>query len=566
MLDSVVVTHTLPLVTLTLLLGLTLQTVSAQRCTDYVAVDGKLLNDAELGGAVACYFGDEEGAQRAYVRTDLVTAALGLESDYLPDTGRLLFERAGVRVELAATDDVAAALSPQPEALTVAGKARRGRSAVLAGSSFLPLAEIVGAFGGATSWNRKASLVVIDFSAPAPAAEAAPEPERAAAEVPPAEPASPPTGPLRQLGAPRYAVHEDGYTRVAVDVPAGLETTLAVDESNFIVLFDAARAEPYEVTPDGKQLSSLGYREVGSSGVLALIVETNYPLGANGRGFEVGRLPAAGGGETLYVDFAPSLRGERVARVEALPGRELAAVQRPRNVPKVVVIDPGHGGYDPGTLSEYVVEKDLVFAVGLLLRDELERRGVRALMTRDDDTFMELEDRAAFAVPSEHNLFVSLHANAARANAEGIETYVFGQPQNDSVIDLAVLENGGGDVGRARTAASREDAASIDGDLLREENLSYSTALADTVQEDLVAVTGSENRGVKQNYFVVIRDARVPAVLVELGFVDSPVEGPKLASNDYRQTLATALADGIEAFLAQGGTLATSGQDGTDAP
>ena len=142
----------------------------------------------------------------------------------------------------------------------------------------------------------------------------------------------------------------------------------------------------------------------------------------------------------------------------------------------------------------------------------------------------------------------------------------FGEPQDDSLIELAVLENGGGDLGRARTAASRADAASIDGDLLREENLSYSTALADTVQEDLVSVTGSQNRGVKQNYFVVIRDARVPAVLVELGFVDSPVEGPKLASDEYRRTLATALADGIEAFLAQGGTLASSGRDGTDAP
>lgn len=562
MLDSDVVTHTLPRTMLILLLGLTLQAALAQRCTDYVAVDGKLLDAAE-GGAVACYFGDGEGAKNAYVRTDIVTAALGLESDYLPDTGRLLFEKGGVRVEVAATDDVAAALAPRPEAMTVGGAARRGRSAVLAGSSFLPLAELVGAFGGATSWNPKASLVVVDFSAPAP--------EAATAAVPPAEPATesasvPPSGPLRQLGAPRYAAHEDGYTRVAVDVPAGLEYTLAVDEGNFIVLFGGARAEPYEVTPDGEQLASLGYREVGSSGVLALIAGATYPLGANGRGFEVGRLPAAGGGETLYIDFAPNLRGERVARVKALPGRELAAAQRPADVQKVVVIDPGHGGHDPGAVGEYVVEKDLVLGVGLLLRDELERRGIRVELTRDDDTFMELEDRAAFAVPSEHNLFVSLHANAAEASAEGIETWVFGQPQDDSLIDLAVLENGGGDVGRARTAASIENAASIDGDLLREENLSYSTALADTVQEDLVEVTGSRNRGVKQNYFVVIRDARVPAVLVELGFVDSPLEGPKLATESYRHTLATALADGIEAFLAQGGTLASSGRDGPDAP
>ena len=133
---------------------------------------------------------------------------------------------------------------------------------------------------------------------------------------------------------------------------------------------------------------------------------------------------------------------------------------------------------------------------------------------------------------------------------------MFGEPQDDSLIDLAVLENGGGEVGRTRTARAQETAASIDGDLLREENLTYSTVLADNVQGDLVDVTGSANRGIKKNYFVVIRDARVPAVLVELGFVDSADEGPKLAEGGYQDTLAEALADGIEAFLAQGGALA----------
>lgn len=550
-----------------ILVPTTLPTAFAQRCSDFVAVDGALLE-----GAAACYFGPGEGAENAYVRTDLVTAALGLESDYLPETGRLRFEKARTRVELLATDDVAAALSPKPGTLVVGGEAEAGRSAILAGSSYLPLAEIVGAFGGTVSWNDAARLALVDFSAPLPEASPERDPAPLAAVTPDATPdiTGPETtssGPVEpataELDAPRYAAHDEGYTRVAVDVPAGVTYQLAVDGDNFVVLFDGARAAPYEVTPNGVELVSLGYRTVGNGGVLALIAGTSYPLAATGQGFEVGVLDAENGGRTLYIDFAPGLWGEEVAPLADLSTRELAAVQRPQDVQKTVVIDPGHGGRDPGASSAYVTEKELVLSVGLLLRDELESRGIRVEMTRDDDSFVELEDRAAFAVPSEHNLFVSLHANATGSgDAEGIETWVFGEPQDSSLIDLAVLENGGGEVGRRRTAQAQETAASIDGDLLREENLSYSTSLAHNVQEDLVDITGSYDRGTKKNYFVVIRDARVPAVLVELGFVDNPDEGAKLAEASYQETLAEALADGIETFLAQGGAVASLGRSG----
>lgn len=508
----------------------------------------------------ACYFTAAEGAEHAYIRTDLLTAALGLESDYLPETGTLRFQKGGVTVDLAATDDVAAALSQRPEALRVAGQPRVSRSAVLAGSSYLPLAEIVRAFGGETAWNGVASLVLVDFSDPLPAAATPEAGAPKAVREPPSETASATSasdssGTL--LDPPRYGVHE-GYTRVAVNVPAGVPYRLAVDGKNFVVLFGSARAEPYTLTPDGAQLSSLGYARVGGGEALALIVGTTYPLSAAGKGFEVGTLEAEDG-EVLYIDFGPARRGGRVGNLSELAAEGLATVKRPSNVQKTVVIDPGHGGYDPGALSDYVVEKDLVLAVGLLLRDALEARGIRVEMTRDDDTYVELEDRAKFAVPSEHNLFVSLHANATEtAGAEGIETWVFGEPQDASLIDLAVLENGGGEVGLERTEAAQAAVASIDGDLLLEENLTYSTLLAESVQRDLIGLTGSQNRGVKHNYFVVIRDARVPAVLVELGFVDHPVEGPKLAEAGYQEMLAEAVADGIEAFLARGGALASS--------
>ncbi len=534
---------------LTLLASAVLQTALAQRCTDFVAVDGTLLGDKV---AAACYFGPAEGAKNAYVRTDLVTAALGLESAYLPDTGQLRFEKDDKRVELLATEDVEAALAKRPDALVVAGEAEAGRSAILAGNSYLPLTDIVRAFGGTVSWNAAARLALVDFSVPAPVA--APEVVRDPAPAPALDPN------LSELAAPRYAAHAEGYTRVAVDVPAGVTYQLAVDGDNFIVLFDGARAAPFEVTPNGAQLVSLGYSTVGnggSNGGLALIAGTGYPLTAAGKGFEVGVLPGEGT-KTLYIDFAPGLQGKKVAQLAELSARDLAAVQRPQSVQKTVVIDPGHGGKDPGALGAFINEKDLVLAVGLRLRDKLEARGIKVEMTRDDDTFVELEDRAAFAVPSEHNLFVSLHANSTgRGDAEGIETWVFGEPQEESLIDLAVLENGGGEVGRKRTVRAQRAAMSIDGDLLREENLTYSTVLANDVQSDLVGVTGGQDRGVRKNYFVVIRDARVPAILVELGFVDSPEEGPKLAEESYKETLAEALAKGIEAFLAQGGAVAS---------
>ena len=96
--------------------ALTLPTAKAQNCTDFVAVDGAVLGD---GAPTACYFGAAEGVDNAYVRTDVVTAALGLESAYLPDTGQLRFVKGERQVDLLATDDVDAALSKRPDALVV---------------------------------------------------------------------------------------------------------------------------------------------------------------------------------------------------------------------------------------------------------------------------------------------------------------------------------------------------------------------------------------------------------------------------------------------------------------
>ena len=125
-----------------------------------------------------------------------------------------------------------------------------------------------------------------------------------------------------------------------------------------------------------------------------------------------------------------------------------------------------------------------------------------------------------------------------------------------SYIERAIKENGDGAEGQALTDEARRSARDLAGDILREAQLNYSLSLAETVQRNLVSATGARDRGVKRNLFYVIRTARIPAILVELGFTTNPDEGPLLASSAYQAKLAQGLADGLLEFLRGGGTVA----------
>ena len=216
------------------------------------------------------------------------------------------------------------------------------------------------------------------------------------------------------------------------------------------------------------------------------------------------------------------------------------------------MIDAGHGAHDPGAVSAYGQEKDVVLAVALKLRDLLVSQGIEVIMTRDTDTFLELQQRADFANPN-INIFISIHANSVnQTSANGIETWVFGVPLEQSTLSQAIQENGGGAEGAALTRDALEFANSIPGKIVQEEQLRLSLSLAEEVQNELVAATGAQDRGVKKNAFVVIRNARTAAILVELGFISSSDEGPKLISDAYQNVLAASLAKGIQNFFSGG--------------
>ena len=214
-------------------------------------------------------------------------------------------------------------------------------------------------------------------------------------------------------------------------------------------------------------------------------------------------------------------------------------------IAKTIVIDPGHGGKDPGALgSSTTHEKDIVLNISEELRDVLTKRGYTVLMTRETNRFIPLRERTKFATQHKADLFLSIHANASESSqAKGIETYYLDVNSTDKASEqIAAREN-------ANSGYSIQELESLLKGLIQESKSEDSRRLAEHVQQKLVQVTGAANRGVKHARFVVLIGAKVPSILIETGFVSNPTESRKLRTSAYQHKIATAIADGIDKFL-----------------
>jgi N-acetylmuramoyl-L-alanine amidase len=192
----------------------------------------------------------------------------------------------------------------------------------------------------------------------------------------------------------------------------------------------------------------------------------------------------------------------------------------------VVILDPGHGGQDSGAMVGGVMEKDLTLDVARRVDRLLDSQGVATLMTRLGDAYVSLADRAAIGNRVRDSIFVSIHFNEDnKPVASGVETY-FAAHQ---VTTGSVLASWLPFLSRPPSNAPKPE----------------SQSLAGFIQEALVARTGSTDRGAQAKQFFVIANVTSPAVLVEGGFLTNKDEVSKLASEDYRDQLAAAVADGI---------------------
>jgi len=248
-------------------------------------------------------------------------------------------------------------------------------------------------------------------------------------------------------------------------------------------------------------------------------------------------------GRRLVFEVFPSAN-EQPVTAAAKPENPL---QRRRKV-ETIVIDPGHGGRDSGTAGGGgLTEKTLTLRIARSLKSTLERRlPVRVVLTRSDDTYLPLETRTAIANQYDAELFISLHLNASRgSNAKGAETYFLSLQATDKSAELfAQAENtrsGGGSV---------DDLDLILWDLAQNRHLGRSQSLAKMIQSELNERMGITNRGVKQAPFRVLMGARMPAVLVEVGFLSNEEEARRLGTAEYQAELVSGLADAIARYRA----------------
>jgi N-acetylmuramoyl-L-alanine amidase len=215
-----------------------------------------------------------------------------------------------------------------------------------------------------------------------------------------------------------------------------------------------------------------------------------------------------------------------------------------------VVVDAGHGGDDEGARgARGLLEKELVLDVAQRLGKRLARRGVKVVYTRDRDVFVPLETRNSIANDARADLFVSIHANAARSEKpSGFETYFASLDASDEAArKLAERENSA--FGAAGIAPSERDPLlALLGDMIATEHLLESDEFARLAHEELLAIDGLSSRGVKQAPFVVLMGVQMPASLVEIGFVSNPEEARTLLSARRRDAIAAAIERAVIAF------------------
>jgi N-acetylmuramoyl-L-alanine amidase len=236
------------------------------------------------------------------------------------------------------------------------------------------------------------------------------------------------------------------------------------------------------------------------------------------------------------------------------PESTLALSREQDTVIDVIVIDPGHGGEDNGAIGpSKIMEKDIVLDIAKKLKDLLERDGFKVILTRDDDRFVPLGDRASIANEAGADIFLSIHCNAAEnKKARGAIAFFLADAKTDEARAAAALENS---VIKFEVQASPNGAVSdlsfIISDMVQNEYLKESADLADIIQQNIKDEADIDSRGVDQAGFFVLNKAYMPSVLVETAFISNKNDEKILKNDQKRQLIAGALRNSILQFKAK---------------
>ena len=349
----------------------------------------------------------------------------------------------------------------------------------------------------------------------------------------------------------------------------GVEATVSAFEGTTKVVFRFTQPPPFRAEKGDEQvvLRFPGVRLVPAVPELAvddprvarlLLRSGELAVVLRGKDLSTNVYPLAGP-PRLVVDVTraappPPAASGPAAAATRVPGALVVPTPAPRPEPKVVVLDPGHGGTEEGAKGPGgLLEKDVVLQLARTVRELLTARGYRVVTTRDSDASVGFQDRVAVANAAKADVFLSLHMNASRSPAaHGTEVYYLSLDASDrSAAALAEAENQAEPTPTpsAETNAALRDLDLILWDLAQNQHLTASSRLAEIIQGDFNRLLGITTRGVKQAPFRVLIGVNAPAVLVEVAFISNPEEEQKIASEEFRKSVAETLAGSLDTFF-----------------
>ena len=234
-------------------------------------------------------------------------------------------------------------------------------------------------------------------------------------------------------------------------------------------------------------------------------------------------------------------------------GKEKVQTPDTASLKRRIVIDPGHGGHDPGAVGlNGLYEKDVVLDIALKLKEILSKNPLyEVFLTRETDIYIPLEERTAIANKKKADLFISIHANASPTRkAKGVETYLLNWTDNDEANRVAARENKISLKKMREMNRQMDELGDILGDLERQMKRDESVNLAHQIQNSIITTLDNrEDLGVKWAMFFVLFGARMPSVLVEVSFISNPEEERLLSNVSYRSQIAHAIADGLNRYF-----------------
>ena len=376
------------------------------------------------------------------------------------------------------------------------------------------------------------------------------------------------------VGPPRRAERAEAAPAIAAAVDVATEggkTRFTVTLSKAVAARAFAMERPDRIILDLPEVTFHLPSEAGRAKE-GLIASFRYGLFAPGRSrvvieltqpAQVTRLDVvpqpADGSARLVVELAKTDREafRKAAAEAAARGRDTAAVAVPApaaDLRPVIVLDPGHGGIDPGAAAAGLFEKDLVFTYADVLRKRLEAGGrYRIVMTRDHDVFVPLGDRVRIARAAKADLFISIHADSISGGQEvrGLTVYTGSERASDAdSAKLADRENRADAAAGADAAEGPDEVLDILQDLTLRETRVFSHGFATRLVGELESVARLNKNPYRQAGFRVLRAHDVPSVLVELGYLTSRKDFDLITSEDWRERAAAAMTVAIDRFFA----------------